>query len=90
MILSEDKITHLSHLILNELKKAPTLLKEDEIAVLREIKRLIASELHLDEDVDAIVRRKLEPYSKKFPEGTPDWSHQYSRFFEEEMRKRRR
>ena len=90
MTLSEDKISHLSHLILNELKKGIVTLKEDEITVLREIKRLIISELHLDEEVDAIVKRKLEPYSKKFPEGTPDWSHQYTRFFDEEMRKRRR
>lgn len=90
MTLSEDKISHLSHLILNELKKGIATLKEDEITVLREIKRLIISELHLDEEVDAIVKRKLEPYSKKFPEGTPDWSHQYTRFFDEEMRKRRR
>ena len=90
MTISEDKISHLSHLILNELKKDIATLKEDEITVLREIKRLIVSELHLDEEVDAIVKRKLEPYSKKFPEGTPDWSHQYNRFFDEEMRKRRR
>ena len=90
IILSEDKISHLSHLILNDLKKDIATLKEDEISVLREIKRLIATEVHLDEEVDIIVRKKLEPYSKKFPEGTPDWSHQYNRFFEEEMRKRRR
>lgn len=90
MILSEDKISHLSHLILNDLEKGLATLKEDEITVLREIKRLITAELRLDEEVDAIVRRKLEPYAKKYPEGTPDWAHQYNRFFEEEMRKRRR
>ena len=90
MILSEDKISHLSHLILNDIKKGLATLKEDEISVLREIKRLIAAELHLDQEIDVIVRKKLEPYSQKFPEGTPDWSHQYNRFFEEEMRKRRR
>ncbi|MBI5039546.1 MAG: hypothetical protein HZC13_07330, partial [Nitrospirae bacterium] len=48
MILSEDKISHLSHLILNNIKKGLATLKEDEISVLREIKRLIAAELHLD------------------------------------------
>lgn len=90
MILSEDKISHLSHLILNDLKNGITTLKEDEISVLREIKRLIIAELRLDEDVDAIVRKKLETYSRKYPEGTPDWGIQYNRFFEEEMRKRRR
>lgn len=90
MVLSEDKISHLSHLILNDLKKGISTLKEDEISVLREIKRLIIAELRVDEDVDAIVRKKLEPYSRKYPEGTSEWNIQYSRFFEEEMRKRRR
>ena len=90
MILSEDKITHLSHLILNNLKKSPVTLREDEILVLREIKRLIISELRVDEDVDTIVRKKLAVYTKKVAEGNPEWTLQYNRFFEEEMRKRRR
>jgi len=90
MILSEDKINHLSHLILNSLKKSPVTLNGDEVLVLREIKRLIASEVHLDVEVDSIVRKKLAAYTMKFAEGTPDWNHQYNRFFEEEMRKRRR
>ena len=90
MILSEDKITHLSHLILNNLKKSPVTLREDEISVLREIKRSIIAELRLDDDVDAIVKKKLSSYTKKVAEGSPEWTLQYNRFFEEEMRKRRR
>ncbi|MBI5755646.1 MAG: DUF507 family protein [Nitrospirae bacterium] len=90
MILSEDKITHLSHLILNDLKKSPVTLREDEISVLREIKRSIIAELRLDDDVDAIVKKKLSSYTKKVAEGSPEWTLQYNRFFEEEMRKRRR
>ena len=90
MIFSEDKINHLSHLIVNSLKNCPVTFNADEVTVLREIKRLIATEVHIDDEVDAIVRRKLAAYTKKIAEGTPDWNHQYNRFFEEEMRKRRR
>lgn len=90
MILSEDKINHLSHLILKGIKDAPVTFKADDVSVLREIKRLISAEVHIDEEVDAIVRKKLAAYTKKTDEGTPDWNHQYNRFFEEEMRKRRR
>jgi len=90
MTLSEDKINHLSHLILNSLKNIPVTLNGDEVTTLREIKRLIASEVHLDQEVDAIVRKKLAVYTMKIAEGTPDWNHQYNRFFEEEMKKRRR
>ncbi len=90
MILSEDKASHLSHLILTCLKKGPAAINADEVSVLREIKRIIAAEMRIDEEVDAIVRKRLAEYTKKIAEGTPDWNHQYSRFFEEEMRKRRR
>ncbi len=90
MILSEDKINHLSHLVLNELKNSPVTFNADAVTVLREIKRLIASEAHLDDEVDAIVRKKLAAYTVRIAEGTPDWNHQYNRFFEEEMLKRRR
>jgi len=90
MILSDDKINHLSHIILKDLKNSPVALQGDEISVLREIKRLIAAEVHIDKEVDVIVRNKLAAYTRKMAEGTPEWTNQYNRFFEEEMRKRRR
>ena len=90
MILSEEKINHISHLVLNGLKTGIANLKDEEISVLRDIKRIVTTEMRLDDEVDAIVRKKLEPYARKFPEGTPDWNLQYNRFFDEEMRKRRR
>ncbi len=90
MILSDEKISHLSHLILNTLKGGIVEFKEDEISTLREIKRIIIRELKIDEEVDGIVRKKLAPYTKKHPEGTPEWNIQYNKFFEEEMRKRGR
>lgn len=90
MLLSEDKISHLSHLIIKDLKKGLAALQGDEVAVLKEIKRLLTAEFHLEEEIDTIVRRKLAVYSQKNPEGTSEWTHQYNRFFEEEMKKRRR
>lgn len=90
MILSDEKINHLSHLILKELKRGLATFSEDEVTVLREIKRIITGELKIDEEIDAIVRKKLVPYGRKYPEGTPEWNIQYNRFFEEELRKRRR
>ncbi|MBI5193518.1 MAG: DUF507 family protein [Nitrospirae bacterium] len=90
MILSEDKINHLSHLIIKDLKKGLATMKGDEVAVLKEVKRLLTLEFHLEEEIDAIVRKKLVAYSLRNPEGTPEWQLQYNRFFEEEMNKRRR
>lgn len=90
MILSEDKINHLSHLILNRIKKDNiTTFITDEAKVLKEIKVVIMNELKLEEEIDHFVKRKLESYSRKIFEGSPEWEVLYKKFFEEESRKRR-
>lgn len=91
MILSDEKISHLSHLILNGLEKFPGVkrsgVKEE---LLRCIKRTIIDELKQDEVVEEIVRQKLSSYSRKIIEGSPEWDVLYHKTFNEEMKKRRK
>jgi hypothetical protein len=91
MLLSEDKITHLSHLILKGLARDQTagLLAEEE-KVLREIKRIIINELRVEEDMDQFVRAKLASYSRPISEGGPEWEVLYQKFLSEERQKRKR
>jgi hypothetical protein len=90
MLLSDEKITHLSHMILNHLKKpGQARLKADEPVVLREIKRLLINELKVEEDVDVAVRRRLATYSR-LVEGSAEWDTLYRKTFEEEMRRRKK
>ncbi len=91
MLLSEDKITHLSHVVLGHLKGSPLIrLKGDEVRVLREIKRVLASELAQEEELDRIVRKRLASYSRPIPEGSLEWEVLYRKTMEEEQRKRRK
>ncbi len=91
MILSDEKVTHLSHLILNHVKNpANARLKVEEVAVLREIKRILAAELRVSDEVDALVRRRLASYSRPLTEGSPEWETLHRKTFEEEMRKRKK
>lgn len=91
MLLSDDKVTHLSHVILNFLKGSPlATLAGDEGAALREIKRVLASELAQEEDLDRIVRGRLASYSRPILEGTPEWDVLYQKTYEEERRRRSR
>jgi hypothetical protein len=91
MVLSDEKINHLSHLILNHLKDPRhTRLKVEEPVVLREIKRLLVGELKVEEEVDVIVRRRLATYSRPLAEGSAEWETLYRKTFEEEMRKRKK
>ncbi|RJQ56518.1 MAG: DUF507 family protein [Nitrospiraceae bacterium] len=91
MRLSDDKVSHLTHVALKGLldKKAVLLLAEDS-AVRREIKRVIVKELKLVEGIDEAVRKKIQSYAKKIPEGSPEWDLLYHRFFQEESAKKGR
>ena len=91
MSLSDEKTSHLSHLILNHFKNpAHARLKVEDVAVLREVKRLLAAELKVDAEVDVVVRRRLASYSRPLAEGSPEWETLYRKTFEEEMRKRKK
>ena len=91
MLLSDDKISHLSHVILSSLKRQSTVhLKGDETQVLREIKRVLASELTQEDDVERAVRARLASYSRQIQEGSQEWDVLYRKTFEEESRKRRK
>jgi hypothetical protein len=87
-MLSEDKVSHLSHVILQAVKKSSLVtVQADEGRVLKEIKRVLASELAQEEAVDRKVKAKLASYSRGIVEGSAEWEVLYRKTFEEEMRK---
>jgi hypothetical protein len=89
MVLSEEKVNHLAHVVLRAIKKSLTAkLTGDEAVVLREIKRVLAAELAQEEAVDRAVRARLASYSRPIVEGSQEWHILYRKTFEEEMRKR--
>lgn len=89
MRLSDDKIRHLTHVVLNGLidKGAVTPL-EEEGNIRREIKRVIERELKLADDIDEKVTRKLQSYSKKIHEGSSEWDVMYNKLYDEEAAKK--
>jgi hypothetical protein len=88
-MLSEDKVSHLSHVILQAVKKSSLVeVKSEEGRMLKDIKRVLASELAQEEEVDRKVRARLGSYSRGIVEGSPEWDVLYRKTFEEETRKR--
>jgi len=87
-MLSEDKVSHLSHVILQAVKKSPLVeVKGDDGRMLKDIKRVLASELLQEEEIDRKVRAKLSSYSRGIVEGSPEWDVLYRKTFDEETRK---
>jgi hypothetical protein len=88
-LLSEEKVSHLAHVILGAVKKSMAVkLIGDETLALREIKRVLASELAQEEAVDRAVRTRLASYARPIVEGSQEWEILYRKTFEEENRKR--
>ena len=87
-MLSEDKVSHLSHVILLAVKNSPLVqVKTEDGRILKEIKRVRAGELGQEQDIDRKVRAKLGSYSRGIVEGSPEWEVLYRKTFEEESRK---
>ncbi len=89
MRLSEDKISHLAHVVFDSLvkSKAAELLEEDA-KVRREMKQLIARWVKKEDEIDDVVRRKVLSYSRKILEGSPEWDVLYKKHYEEELNKK--
>ena len=91
MLLTDEKASHLSHVIVRALKLTPGVrVKGDEERALREVKRVLASELAEEESTDRHVRERLATYSRPLIEGSPEWDVLYRKLSEEEIRKRYR
>ncbi len=88
-MLSDEKITRLAHVLLKGLIGGGFIeLKDEEGKVWREIKRSIISFLKVSEDIDSAVRRKMQSFSRKIIEGSPEWDVLYKKFYKEEANRR--
>ena len=89
-LLSDEKQTHLAHVILDFLAGAKeATLKGDSTTALREIKRVLTEHMKLEEELDRVVRMKLKSYSRPIPEGSQEWIVMYQKTYTEELRKRK-
>jgi len=89
MRLSEDRISHLAHLVVDRLYKDDLADFRDEAAALREAKAAFQAFVRAHEEVDAFVRRKIASLSRRVPEGGREWEILYRKYFEEEIARRK-
>lgn len=89
MRLTEDRISHLSHLVIDRLYKDDLADFPDEAAALREAKNAFNAYVRAEEEADALARQKIAKLSRRVPEGGREWEILYRKYFEEEMAKRK-
>jgi hypothetical protein len=89
-ILSDEKQTHLAHVILSSLKEIPEAkVIGDSTQALREVKRIMAEHMKVEEELVQKVRSRLQSYARQIPEGSQEWDVLYHKTYEEELRKRK-
>lgn len=88
MRLSEDKISHISHLLCDGAIREGLMQSPDAIRLVKQTKLLITKYCQLEDEVDVVVRKKLQSYARKMVEGSRDWEVLYRKHFDEEMKKR--
>ncbi|HLG19579.1 MAG TPA: DUF507 family protein [Bdellovibrionota bacterium] len=88
MRLSEERISHISHLLLSGLQKAGWAAYPDEPRTLKATKQVLTHYCHLEDEVDTAVRKILQSYSRGVLEGSREWDVLYKKHFDVEMKKR--
>jgi hypothetical protein len=89
MKLSRDKVTDISHKLVEMLKKSRELrLKnKDTNAVRLEIVRVMTDLLIAEDKVDRAARVKIRTQKREIPEGTEEWDLLHKRYYSEELKK---
>ena len=89
MKLSRDKVTDISHKIVESLRKSRDLrLKnKDSNAVRLEILRVMTDLLTAEDKVDRAARQKIRTQKREIPEGSEEWDLLHRRYYSEELKK---
>ena len=90
MQISEDRISHLGHKILEKLWRDDLADFTDEARALGTVKSAITAYFAVAEEVDQTVRNKLASYAQAKVPGSRDWEILYQKFTREELAKRKR
>lgn len=87
MKLSEQRISHLAHLVIDGLWRDDLLDYQDEVEALRAAKASLTRLLSVDDEVDTLVREQLRRQRKVV--GSREWQILYDKYFRQEMAKRK-
>ncbi len=89
MKLSRDKVTDISHKIIDMLRKSRELrLKNRDTNVIRlEIVRVMTDLLQVEDKSDRAARAKIRSQKREIPEGSEEWDLLHRRYYGEELKK---
>ena len=87
-MISENRSSHIAHLIREKLKQTKLITSADEMKTLQSIKKGFACFLKTHEEVDHKARRQISNQKRTIVEGSMEWEVLYSRFYEQELKRK--
>ena len=88
--LSDSRISHLAHLVIDAVRKGNLGDFPSEGRALANTKLVLHDFFQREDQIDDIVRQKIQSLSRRVPPGSREWDVLYRKYFEEESRKQRR
>ncbi len=85
MSVSEDRVSHVAHMIVERIWRDDLADLVDERRALECIKGTLTAYFHVAEEIEEAVRAKLKT---KVP-GSRDWEILYSKYYQEELARRK-
>ncbi|MFN7905097.1 MAG: DUF507 family protein [Pseudobdellovibrionaceae bacterium] len=87
-MISEDRQSHLAHLVTNALWNDDMVDYSNDDLALKLTKKAISNFVQDDKDIDQRARAKVQTLKRGVMEGSPEWDILYRRYYEEERVKR--
>ncbi|MFQ5427677.1 MAG: DUF507 family protein [Thermodesulfobacteriota bacterium] len=89
MRLSDERISHIAHLVTDAIWNDDLVDYSDDAKALAEAKRVITEIFRVEDVADDAAREKIRSLSRDIPEGCREWEILYKKYFDEEINKKR-
>jgi hypothetical protein len=89
MKLSEERLSHISHLIWDAIYNDDLVDYPDDEEALKCIKKTMLDYFKIADEIDDVVRAKISSLKRGVQEGSREWEILYLKYFEEEAQRRR-
>lgn len=86
-MISDEKMTHILHLVLDGIEKAGLVTFPDKPAALREAKKTGIGFVKQFQNAEENARKRILSQKKPPPEFSQEWDTLYQKYLEEEVRK---
>lgn len=87
-MISEDRASHLAHLIRESLKSQNVVSNADERQLLLGVRAGVNEFIKVHNEVDSLARKQISSQKKNIGEGSMEWEVLYGRFYEQELQRK--